>query len=123
MGIIKKKEGYYEKAINYFKTSSKLGNGESQYEYAKMLYKGIGYNENKKEAFNYFSMTKNNGINKSNKYLNKLNQSEITFIVFTTLNYKSMIEGDEIKVDVGNDTINKLQEKIKEIFKSNYKRK
>lgn len=47
-------------------------------------------------------------------------ESTTTFIVFTTINFKSMIQGDKIKVDINTDTNQKTQEKIKEMLQKNY---
>lgn len=48
-------------------------------------------------------------------------QSKTTFIVFTTFNFKSMITGDKIKVNIENDTIDILRKKIREMVSRNYK--
>ena len=48
-------------------------------------------------------------------------QSRSTFIVFTTINFESMIIGNKIKVDIGTDTASKIISKIKDMFKNKYK--
>lgn len=48
-------------------------------------------------------------------------QSSTTFIVFTTLNYHSMTNGNKINVDIENDTIQTLQQKIKDMIRQNFK--
>lgn len=69
LGLIKKKQKDFTNSFRFFEISSRVGNGESQYEHAKLLYKGKGCNENKKEAMKLFLMAKKNGFNKSDKFL------------------------------------------------------
>ena len=57
--------------MDFFMIASKVGNGEGQYEYGKLLYKGKGCNENKNEAKSLFEMAKRNGFQKSDKYIQK----------------------------------------------------
>ena len=67
-GLIKKKTKDYEKAFKYFEMASKTGNADAQYEFGKLLYKGLGCKENKKEAMKFFKMSKLNGNNKSDNF-------------------------------------------------------
>ena len=68
-GKILKKEKKFSEARNYFQKGSKKGNSESMYYYAKMLILGEGGNKNEDEAINLLNLSKNNGFNKSQKYL------------------------------------------------------
>lgn len=48
LGLIMKKRGEFTVAARYFKISSNAGNGEGQYELAKLLYKGKGIKKKKR---------------------------------------------------------------------------
>lgn len=60
LGLIKKKNGDYKKAIEFFKIASRSGNGESHYELGKMLYKKLGCSSNKPKAMKFLAMAKKN---------------------------------------------------------------
>lgn len=66
-----KKEKDYENAKKYFEKSAKSGNAEAMYELGKLSYKGLGCEQNEKEALKLFSMSKKNGFNKSDNFLSK----------------------------------------------------
>lgn len=48
-------------------------------------------------------------------------QSKTTFIVFSTVNFKSMTIGNKIQVDIDKDTNDSLQKKIKDMIGKSYK--
>lgn len=47
-------------------------------------------------------------------------ESDTTFIVFSTVNFKSMTSGDKIKISIEADSPEKIQNKIKDMIQKNY---
>lgn len=76
-GKVNKKESNFADAKKYFEKASKLGSPEAMYEYGKLLYKGQGCTKNENEAQKYFTLAKNNGIKKSDKYLSKSSSEKV----------------------------------------------
>lgn len=75
-GKILMKENNPSKAKKYFNKASKGGNAEAQYEYGNLVLRGKGVKHNTKKAANYFELSKMNGINKSELFLEILNELE-----------------------------------------------
>lgn len=55
--------------MKYFEEGSKLGDGESSYQYSKMLFLGEGVKKNEQEAIKYMSQSKDLGYEKSGRFL------------------------------------------------------
>ena len=54
--------------------------------------------------------------------INQRYQSDTTFIIYSTINFKSMTDGDKIMIDIENDTIPIIQDKIREMIKKKLQR-
>lgn len=75
-GKILAKENKLSEAKKYFKEAAKEGNAEAQHEYAKIVLNGKGVKHNTKKAEKYFEMSKKNGINRSDLFIDILNVLE-----------------------------------------------
>lgn len=54
--------------------------------------------------------------------INQRYQSDTTFIIYSTINFKSMTDGDKIMIDIENDTIPIIQDMIREMIKKKLQR-
>ena len=57
------------------------------------------------------------------RYQSKINSGDNTqtFIVFSTVNFQSMVKGDKLKIDIEKDNVSNIQNKIKNMISNKYK--
>lgn len=118
-GKILKKENKKSEARSYFQKGCKKGNSEAMYKYGKMLFLGEGGEKNESEAINFLNISQNNGFQKSEKYLNVLNEMNKKNQSFSNLpsETKHFFIKQIIKNEMKEIVIRTIQ--LKSLFKNN----